>query len=172
VGLPARSRTHILVVYRDREELKSQLKGYIARATRAKHRLTMISDDPGRDRRMVPPQGSKLLHMHDARAMTGGRAGFVGAFQSLVREEWAEARSSESAVSGWTWIGSWAQLRYGDFDTVLDCERIFSANAPPVSLCAFKNEGFCSLPAHQIAQVLDLHDEFVFPQQAGRPLGR
>jgi hypothetical protein len=166
--VPAGRKAHVLLVYSDREELKSQLRGYLARAARSGHRLTILSDDPSRDRRMVPPQETKLLHLHDARAIAGGRAEFVRSFRSILREEWAEAKS-ESNPSGWTWIGTWPQLRYGDFDTVLDCERIFSANAPSVGLCAYRNEGFCSLPPRQIAAVLDLHDEFVFPRTSPEP---
>ncbi len=160
-GLSAHQRKHVLVIYTERRELREQLKDYLADALRDGHHLTMISAQSGEDRRLIPQGEMKSFHIHDAHRLAAKSVKAPKLFENILEEERRAARSRPS--KGWTWIGIWEHLLYHDFGQILEIEKMLNPKGAPVTVCAFKNEGFCSLPLPQLAELFSLHDSFLFP---------
>jgi hypothetical protein len=150
-----------LVVYTERRELRRQLSVYLEDAARHLDHLTVISGQPGEDRRLIPRGKMRSFHIHDARRIAARGVRAPRLFERILDEE--STVSGQRGSKAWTWIGTWEHLLYHDFGPILEIERMINARGSPVTVCAFKNEGFCSLPLPQLSELLSLHDSFLFP---------
>lgn len=159
--LSNRSPSHHLIVYLNRMQLKKMLSIHFGEAVREDQYITIISGDPQRDMTILPKLLRTSVAICDARSLTEKGVHISTSLATILKQQTQEYESSGS--TGWTWIATWEDLFYDDFNPIIDWERVIDTGGPSKIICCFKNEGFCSLPVQQLLELLKLHTGIIFP---------
>jgi len=158
-----RPQSHVAVIYSNTRQLRAQLRAYVSDPLRKRAYTTVLSGDPGEDRELLPRGIDSLFDVLDARRLPQGRAALRASFKVTLKDQTRKFKST--GASDWTWIGTWVHLRYGEFDPVLEVERIINDEGRGIKfVCFYHNEGFCSLPLRQILETYKLHEDVIMPR--------
>ena len=161
---------HAMLLYSDEVNRDLILSPIIDPAIRENSMLSfIISGSSGRSKPLIDSvrkrYGSlkrKALIVDDAAALhTRGRTPEDSYFRLFE----ANRRKFESGRYGsWTHIGDWAHTFYNRIEDVMDIERSLARQEGElITFCCFREEGFASLNLAVITELMELHNQVIFP---------
>jgi hypothetical protein len=161
---------HAMLLYSDEANRDLILSPILDRVIRENSMLSfIISGSSGRSKPLIDSIRKryasfkrKTLIVDDAAALhTRGRTPEDSYFRLFE----ANRRKFESGRYGsWTHMGDWAHTFYHRIENVMDIERSLARQkGERIIFCCFREEGFASLNLAVLVELLELHNQVIFP---------
>ncbi len=158
---------HTMIFYHGRKELGELLGPYFSTGIRHADVISMFPAETGEQSQSLAEKVKKLASKRPRLIIKNSGELFAKGVDPTARffdlqgeiKEQVKARN----YGRWIQIGDWPHLMYKNVESLIKIERSFTDYVGFDSLfCCYRVEGFCSLHPKHVAQLVEVHDRFVF----------
>lgn len=148
-----------MLLYLNDAERSRLLQPYITACERDDGFLSILSGEPGKEKRKLSSSAETLVQ--DARVFVKTGSDPLQSYIELLDE--AREQFVLEGFDEWLWIADWAHLAYESFDIVMKDERYRAEHLDATAVCCYRNGGFSSLLLRDIVELIEMHDVVIFP---------